>query len=163
MRLFCGQDVNFSAWQVSYFYAKLKPMKPIIYILISSLLLLAVFGFVGMLMQMGNGHGGCLAVQVRGFNCPNNPIAFLNFHAEALKIFSTAVFSYSFNSLFIFFSLLTFFSVLFFRQIFQAEQKRTRVLVKKKETSFASSPLRRSISRWLSIHENSPSLFLALK
>lgn len=54
---------------------------------------MAIFGFMGMISDLEHGHESCIAVAVKGIDCPeSNPIAFSSFHIGALKTFSAVIF-----------------------------------------------------------------------
>lgn len=66
-------------------------------IVIIGLFGLAIFSFTNMAMADGHGHMNCIATVVQGSVCPEAPgtVGFINFHANAAKFFSTAVFGVS--------------------------------------------------------------------
>lgn len=72
----------------------IKKMKRLTIFICLSFIGLAVFGFIGMNHGSGHGYNGCIAVMAKGVSCPEetNSLSFLNFHVNAFKSFSTAVF-----------------------------------------------------------------------
>lgn len=69
--------------------------KVLTYLLLSSFFLVAVFGFAG--MGHSDAPGGCIASLSRGVRCPSavNPLSAAQFHLNAFKSFSTAIFEIS--------------------------------------------------------------------
>ena len=68
-------------------------MRGIAFIILVSFIAIAVFGFVGMGMDHGEMHRGCIAAQAQGTAaCPGDrdPMGALRFHLDAFKGFSTA-------------------------------------------------------------------------
>ena len=126
-------------------------------LLIISFIGVAVFGFVSMIF--GDTHnGGCIASSRLGAFCPlNSAFNFVVFHIGAFKYFSTAIFNFSLTLLLVALSF-TIFSVLprplnndededF---IFGVQRDKFPVLSKSKK-----------ITRWLSLHINSPAFIPA--
>ena len=70
-------------------------------LLIAGFLSITVLGFTGMDID-GRGHMNCIATAVQGKVCPEalGILGFINFHANAIKVFSTAVFEMSILALF---------------------------------------------------------------
>lgn len=62
-------------------------------LLIIGFLGIAIFGFMGMGID-GHGHMDCIATAVQGKICPEafGAVGFINFHFNAARFFSTAVF-----------------------------------------------------------------------
>src|SRR3989338_1533603 len=62
-------------------------------LLIVGFLGIAIFGFMGM-DTSGHGHMDCIATAIQGKVCPEtlSVIGFINFHFNAARFFSTAVF-----------------------------------------------------------------------
>ncbi len=121
-------------------------------------LTIAVFGVFS--MNHGSEHGqGCIAAVAQGnIDCPNKtgPFAFLIFHLDVFKSFSTATFGSPsvMESLVVLALILISFLTLFFggaTTIFSQLQVRRR----KRQESF-EFPLRLKLNRWLALHENSP-------
>ena len=71
-----------------------KLAKPILaYILLGAVAGIAIFGFV--LMHSPEVGGRCAAETVNGSVCPENPVASVIFHLDALRFFATATFGQS--------------------------------------------------------------------
>lgn len=127
-------------------------MKGLLSILaIVSFIAVAVFGFSAMNPHLGhNPHQICVATIVQGFECPVG-VNLADFHINAFKIFSSAVFSS-----YLLIILLTIFLgsgnlMLFSNRHF------ANFLKIKEQTSF--QPLcDRDLTSWLSLHENSPAV-----
>ncbi|OGZ54741.1 MAG: hypothetical protein A3B25_01635 [Candidatus Ryanbacteria bacterium RIFCSPLOWO2_01_FULL_48_26] len=121
---------------------------------------IAVFGIFA--MNHGGEHShGCIAVAAQGVaDCPNQatPIAFLAFHLDAFKSFSTATIGTSFASplLVAFALILAALFVLFFSAAAPAFS-RLQAYRRKRHESF-ELPFHLQLNRWLALHENSPSV-----
>lgn len=133
-------------------------MKLLPVVLLVGFVSIAVFGFAG----MSDGHGsGCIAAQAHGGVCPEqNPLGFASFHMEAFRNFSSAVFSDNSAGLLLMILALILISTATVAgkisppaKIFTAERQRYF-------ESFLPS-CQRTIMRWLSLRENSPTLVLA--
>lgn len=106
-----------------------------------------------------NGHRGCLAAAANGGNCPEETgfLSFLNFHFNAFKSFSTAIFGDSSFSLAFFFAALL---ILISNRLIadfplvepEADYRQSRI----PESIFT---LKRDFAGWLALHENSPAVF----
>lgn len=126
-------------------------------LLIISFVGVAVFGFVSMIFGAGH-NGGCIAANRLGALCPlNNAFTLVVFHLDAFKYFSTVVFVFSLALLLVALSLVVF-SVLprplsndeDDDYIFSIQIGKFPTLLKSKE-----------ITRWLSLHINSPAFVAA--
>ena len=75
-------------------------------LLIISFFGLAVLGFAVMPMATGHGRMDCIATAVQGAICPEAPgtVGFINFHAGAVRFFSTAILAVSVLALLALFS-----------------------------------------------------------
>ena len=125
--------------------------------IIVSFVAIAVFGFFG-IEFMTSHHASCIVSTSQGGVCPEGaaPLDYVNFHLNALRNFSTAVFaSVSFLALSLIL-VLVFALNLFGERMFAPEVTTPRpfgcIL-----TDF-SPPLLARLSNWLSLHENSPTL-----
>ena len=119
--------------------------------LIISFLGVAVFGFVSMIF--GNTHnGGCIASNRLGALCPlNNIFNFVVFHLDAFKYFSTAVFAAA--------SLLLLAGMVF--SVFPRplnDNEDDDYVFSTQGRKFPILPKIKEITRWLSLHINSPAL-----
>ena len=120
---------------------------------------LAVFGFLGMSYAMNEGHVACVASAAQNLSCPleTSQIGFVSFHLNALKNFSTAVFSdgllFLTVALFLAIELCLIFKFKFLPNLFL---KPCRVFYEENP----DSQIRRKFFRWLSLHEASPNSFL---
>ena len=125
---------------------------------ISAFLAIAVFGFF--VMNKEGGHAGCIAERLNGGACPqNDPVAFANFHLEAVSNLLTAGFSKSFGAavLFSFALFLLFGSRLIFGSNFSKKSIFPGVFYHRSlQNAFAYS--KEPLNSWLASHENSPSL-----
>lgn len=127
-------------------------------IVILSFLGIAVFGVFA--MNHGGEHGyGCIAATAQGVaRCPNqaDPLAFLTFHIDAFKSFSTAIVGSSLASMLLVALALVLVSSLawFFRNTIPAFSS-LQAYRRKQRESFAL-PSERQLIRWLALHENSP-------
>ena len=130
-------------------------------VVIGSFLAIAVFGVFA--MNHGGEHSyGCLAATARGVaDCPNqaNPFAFLAFHLDAFKSFSTATVGSPLASALLVMLALIFasFLTLFFKDTAPVPS-RLQVHRRKRQESFGF-PFRLQLNRWLALHENSPAIF----
>ncbi len=129
------------------------------FILIVSFIGIAVFGFLGM-QHHGIGHEdrGCIATVFRGADCADGMTVFdfASFHLDIFKSFSTATVNES----------ATGFSLLLITLVFLIGSAvtfdRGAVFYPVSSLSYARSPailffpLRRILTRWLALHENSP-------
>ncbi|MDO8536699.1 MAG: hypothetical protein Q7R94_00425 [bacterium] len=129
-------------------------------VLMGSFLAIAVFGVFAM-NHGGNHDRGCIAAAAQGdADCPNqaNPFAFLAFHFNTLKSFSTATIGPSLASV-----LLVAFALVFLSAVIPAFWKITPALLslqihsKRRQESF-EFPFQRELIHWLALHENSPSV-----
>jgi len=116
--------------------------------LVFSFITLAAFGFS--LMNHGESHTGCIAAEAQSGDCPknNNPAAFVAFHLDAFKKFSSAIFSIFLPLLFIAFGFISpQFALGNFPSLFShyGFSEANTIFTKKK------------LNRWLALHENSPS------
>ncbi len=125
---------------------------------LASFIGLVEFGVFGMHADMQNHDGNCIAAAVQGTNCPEqaNVAAYLTFHLEAVKNFSTSAFNYSTASLLI----LSLFAVgIAFGTLLThlALPKFTHYWVT--QSNSYNPPLRHQLIRWLALFENSPTAF----
>ncbi|MBI2639488.1 MAG: hypothetical protein HYW90_01180 [Candidatus Sungbacteria bacterium] len=118
---------------------------------------IAVFGF--MIMGHGNDHGGCIVAIAKGIDCPEgwNTFSFAKFHLDTFRSFSAAIFSDSIGGLL----LLLFFIVFWFGVIprfqFYFLFNRPFAAYRFLDSSWL---VRRELTHWLALHENSPASFL---
>lgn len=129
-------------------------------LIIASFVGVAVFGII--VMNHGGKHGGCLGATAQGGICPEKegPWAFVNFHGEAFKKFSMAVFGSDLLDSLILLLLLVFIlgrlhdTLLDFGvAVFGADRTGLAKL--------SNIPLKRELRHYLSLHENSPTFFKA--
>mgnify|MGYP001587166866 FL=1 len=120
-------------------------------LLIISFFGLAVFGFANMAMVDGHGHADCIANAVQGTVCPEAPgtIGFINFHAGAIKFFSTAVFGASVLAIFAMFLALALATFVF---ICLYEQPLINYRLPQFLLAPASLP-KETLNHWLTLHE----------
>jgi hypothetical protein len=120
-------------------------------LLIISFFGLAVLGFMGMAMAVGHGHSSCIATAIQGRACPeaSGTAGFINFHAGAVKFFSTAVIGVSALA---FLALLsTAFSVSILNHL-----RRLPLLFKYRVLQFLLAPVAlpgEALNFWLILHE----------
>lgn len=128
-------------------------------LLIFSFLIVAIFGTLVMGHSSDHSHGGCLAATVQGTDCPKeeNSFAFLNFHLDAFRSFSTVIFSEKFVSAFVLLVALVLTAVLgvistigFTQSVLIMNYWRRQFL------EAHSLPFQRELIHWLALHENSP-------
>ena len=125
-------------------------MKYLTFFISLSFVGMAVFGFAGMASDPAGGHPNCLAVMIKGGNCPElNPFAFSVFHIEALKTFSVAVLA----AMALFFAV-GLFNLFFVIPILPGQPNNPLSFIFEKDYVGRDKWL----MRWLSLHENSPSL-----
>ncbi len=127
--------------------------------------MLLAFGFVGVAVfgfaAMGHNetsHGKCLAAVAQGIICPDamSALDFASFHINTFRSFTTAVFSGNMLSALLLSIVLSSLIGLGFLAAglnlpnlnFNARQRLSFVY---------SSPLKTALTRWLALHENSPS------
>ena len=120
-------------------------------LLVISFFGLAVLGFAGMAMAAGHGHSDCIATAVQGAVCPEAPgtAGFINFHAGAVRFFSTAVIG---ASALMFLLLLC---ALFSESIFD-NLRRLPLLFRYRVPQFLLTPgalPKESLNFWLLLHE----------
>lgn len=117
--------------------------------LIISFIGVAIFGFLSMIF--GDAHGyGCIASNRLGAFCPLNSVFdFVVFHIDAFKYFSTAVLSV----IFLIISIGIAFSILP-RPLNNDEDDDLAFSIRGEK--FKAFPKTRRITRWLSLHINSP-------
>lgn len=116
------------------------------------------FGIFGMHADMQNHDGNCIAAAVQGKDCPeqSNFAAYLTFHLDIIKNFSTTAFNYSTASLLIL-SLLTVGTAFGTLLTYLAPPKFAYHWITQSDSS--NSPLRHQLIRWLALFENSPTAF----
>lgn len=128
-------------------------------IIIGAFLAVAVFSVFA--MNHGGEHGhGCIAAIAQGVaDCPNqaNPFAFLAFHLDAFKSFSTATVGFPLASalLVALALILVSFFTLFFKDIAPASSRLAR---RGKQQESFEFPFCLQLNHWLALHENSPSV-----
>ena len=148
-------DVRWCLWK-NTIYDILPHMKsPLAALLIGILVGISMLGFVGMIHGVQAHDGGCIAAMTQGMNCPieSNLADYLAFHFDALKKFSTAIFSGIAASLLIL-------SLLVIAVAFGIPP-RNLVLpqfayYRLRRTDPLAPPSRYELIRWLALHENSP-------
>ena len=115
----------------------------------------AIVGFSGMavfsFMAMGHAssHFDCFAKIAQGTLCPGGPLAYVNFHLNAFRIFSTAVFGASILSAILL--LLAVLAVYFLKQ--SPPVTASFVFIGRPDFKFVTSAQKRQFYRWLSLHE----------
>ena len=120
--------------------------------LILSFFGLAVLGFANMRMAIGhNNMENCIATAVQGTVCPEAPgtVGFINFHANAARFFSTAVFGASVSAIVAFF-------MRAFGTSFLNHLRVLPLLAKYRLPQFLLSPAalpKDALNSWLSLHE----------
>lgn len=124
-------------------------MKYLTLLIFLSFIGMAVFGFAGMVFDLSHGHSSCIAIALKGNECPENPFAFSVFHIEALKTFSIAVLAAM--AVFLTIGLFNLFSVI---PVLPAKPSNSLSFIFEK--GFTDRD--RRLIRWFSLHENSPSL-----
>lgn len=123
----------------------------LITLIILSFLGMAVFSFLAMAGENGHMNLGCIASAVQNnASCPeNNPIGIINFHINAFKTFSLAVFKYLNFAFLIFLSFL----IILFSGLIPGERQTfgfvSRIL--RTEPKFQNRFI-----RWLALFEKSP-------
>lgn len=122
------------------------------HIIILGILGVAVFGFFAM------NHDDCIAVFSRAADCPvgANGIAFLNFHADALKGFLTAVVRDFSSALTL--GMLAAVAVLFLRGFFSDAARIAPLFYRARFQLIIALPSQNRLARWLALHENSPAI-----
>jgi hypothetical protein len=126
-----------------------------IYIVIS-FVSVAVFGFLG-ISFMNDHHAACIVSTSSGAACPgDSPISFINFHLNALKNFSTAVFSGNLFAGLLFLAL----ALLFVRLGWLTASSSARAVAIPRyfgqPIDRFSAPLKFQLVSWLSLLEFSP-------
>lgn len=132
--------------------------KLFILVLLASFIGLAVFGFTTMTHAEGHNPNGCIAAASREADCTKagNPFAMFNLHIDAIKSFSTLIFSsFSLQTLLLLiFSLILFFGL----KMSLAPPLKYAFLPYARAGVLGFSPkLKLNFSNWFSLHENSPS------
>ena len=128
-------------------------------LLLSCFLAISVFGFLA--INHGDGaHNACIAAIAGKMPClaKDGLLSLINFHLNALKSFSMAVFNLAqvavFNVSFLFLSLVSL--GLFF--VFRFVPALPKFISSGFDISKLSNLFKRDFIRWLSLHENSPTL-----
>ncbi len=124
-------------------------MKYLVLLVSLSFIGMAVFGFAGMASDMEDGHASCIAIALKGNNCPEGQFAFSIFHIEALKTFSIAVFAAM-----VLFSAVGLFDLFSAVPILPDRLNSPLDFIFEKNYSVRD----RRIMRWFSLHEASPHL-----
>lgn len=124
-------------------------------IVLASFIGLAVFGFMGMNHGNSDGHAGCLAASANGTTCPGflNILGIANFHIDAFKTFSSVPFDGSLTILFLL--LLT--ACVGYRFLIRAVPPNAFSFLRFRSRESSKDFLKKSFTRWLALHENSPS------
>lgn len=123
-----------------------------------SFIAIAVFGIFA--MNHGGGHSrGCVAATVQGdADCPlvaGNMIAFLAFHFDVFKSFSTATLNSSFAGMLLIVLALVSMSLLFSEKTIPAF---SNPQINKRRQESLKLRFRNNLIHWLALHENSPSV-----
>jgi hypothetical protein len=126
-----------------------------------SFVAIAVFGFLG-IEFMTSHHAPCIVSTSQGAKCPeeSGPFAYVNFHLNALRSFSTAVFhsNPAFSAL-VLFLVLSFSLVSGFSAVRESVRERSIATPRlKADLNKPTSPLLMRLWSWLSLHENSPAV-----
>ena len=129
-------------------------------ILLVSFVGVAAFGFVGMYHNnSGNHDNGCIWATSQGAGCPkqNNSIDYLTLHLNAFKDFATVTFGHIAASLLI---LSLFVAVVVSGILLKnlAPSKLSLAYHRLKQSDSFRPPSQYKLIRWLSLHENSPSI-----
>ncbi len=130
------------------------------FLLLSSFIGLAVFGFTTMSHAEDHNPNGCIAAASRETDCSqaNSPLAMFNLHIDALKIFSNLTFNnYPLRALLLVFIFLIFFSGF---EIFSVLPLNYTFLASRRALIFNSlQKIKVRQFAWFSLHENSPTPF----
>ena len=132
-------------------------------ILLAGFVSIAVFGVFGMNHGNGQGHDmvskNCIAATAKGMDCPKEakPLDFAAFHINVFKVFSLATFGENImNALLLAFTSLLFIGLAFFSQfLFRPPQL---ALYRYRFRDSFSPPQKQELTRWLALHENSPTI-----
>ena len=128
-------------------------------IVILGFLGLSVFGYLAMRHESGQGHSFCAFIDTIKGDCPNSSaqFSFLNFHINAFKSFSSAVFSNIATSAILLLSLLILlFGFEYFRDFLVAPFRLRPTIYKIPFFGFSDCHLFKKLTHWLTIKENSP-------
>lgn len=139
-------------------------MRYLVSLLLIGFVSLAVFGFFGMHTQAQmnmDGHNmpasNCVGAAVNGTDCPKqaDPIDYLTFHLDAFKFFSSATFGENvMGALLLAFASLLFTGMAFFSPyLFKPPQL---AFYKYRFRDSFSPPQQQQLTRWLALHEKSP-------
>lgn len=123
---------------------------------------IAVFGFAAMNHNSEHGAVGCIAAAVKAIDCKDGANAFnlALFHLDAFKDFSNATVSGNFTG-----ALLLLFVFVFLGGVWRGMRpliallRLVPCLKYEKYLELFFSPQKITFNRWLSLHENSPSVF----
>lgn len=130
--------------------------------LLSGFLAISVFGFLA--INHGDKHNVCIAAIAGKMPClaKEGLLSLINFHLNALKSFSMAVFDLAqitmFNVSFLFLSLV--FLGLFF--VFRFVPALPKFISSGFDISKLPNLFKRDFIRWLSLHENSPTFVFGM-
>lgn len=125
-------------------------------ILTISFVAVAIFGFVAINPNGGRSFNGCIAAASHGGSCPGeeSPLNIFDFHINAFKSFSTAVFDLLILGFVVFVAAPFVLKAL--QEIYRASLKQVlidnRYKLRHKEC-LNSTSLIRKLFRWLAIHE----------
>lgn len=120
------------------------------------LISIAVFGFVTMNHSADNMHDGCIATANGSVDCPGvfAKIAdFIAIHANAFKTFTSATFGNSILATLLLIATTLTFALFIFSKPDPNDSKKIAPLT----PSLLFTPVILALTRWISLHENSPS------
>lgn len=138
---------------------KTQMKNPIFPLLIIGLLFFASFGLVIMSHIDGQGHSQCPFEMAGVTDCVQvqNPMGFAISHLNALSKFFSAIPVNSFTNLIVIYLLLAFTTFFSFKKDFESFKLKPIFIRSRLYESFVS-PNKILLTRWFSLHENSPAL-----
>lgn len=118
---------------------------------------IAVFGFAAMGHNDGS-HGSCIAATAQGIVCPDamSALDFASFHVSTFRSFTTAIFDGNIlTALLLSITLSVLVGLGFLASAFNSPS--LNFANRYRLSPAYSSPLEKELTRWLALHENSPS------
>lgn len=127
--------------------------------LIFCLIGIAIFGVFTMNHSSGHSHNGCVAATSQGVDCSKetDALSFINFHLDAFRSFSTAIFGDNLaNALFLLIVLMLPITDGVIVNIRQTQPTLTTNYQRRRFLESYPFQFQRELTHWLALHENSP-------
>ena len=131
--------------------------------LIFGLVGVVVFGFAGMSASGEHEHGGCIAAQASGLDCPkeSGALNFVIFHLDVLKSFGRASVAPSPLAGLVLVLLMLISGAGFGAMLIRSQPQAVNISAAYWHELTRSQPFpsQRQVSRWLALREHSPTIF----